>query len=491
MEELGHSRAGLVQEKKPSHLVQYIAALSVAMGALSFGAGLGYASPASPMLKDNSTNASLVINEEQVNWFSSTVNIGALVGGPVGGLCINLLGRRGAMLASVPPFLASWALIAFAQNFAMLVSGRILVGVCAGVTCIAVPTYIGEIASPDIRGTLSTFFQLMVVVGIEFAYIFGAIVNSWRGLAGVCAIPVVVYFVLILFVKESPSYLLSKGKEKQAREVLQHFRGKHYNVDEELQGMREAQEESERNKISMKDLTEPYILKPLLICLALMVFQQLAGINAVLFNLATIFEDAGSSLSDDASVIIVGMMQVLATLAAGALMDRAGRKLLLIISASAMVISLVTLDVFFYEKAQDEAKAVSSLGWLPLTSLIVYIIAFSVGYGPIPWVMMGELFSLNVREAASGLATMTNWTTSFIITLLFAPLQTAIGPYGVYWVFAGFCAINLIFCLLVVPETKGKTLQEITAYFGAPNTTTKKEVDDKLRTDDPHTTLHV
>ncbi|KAK8733783.1 hypothetical protein OTU49_006478 [Cherax quadricarinatus] len=474
----GKSTEELLGERKPAHLMQLLAAISVTFGALSYGTGLGYASPAGPMLKDNSTNETLVITDDQNNWFSSTVNVGALVGGLLGGVCINMMGRKWTMVVSVFPFLASWALIGFAQNFAMLISGRVVMGLTAGVTCIAVPTYIGEISSPDIRGTLSTFFQLMVVVGIEYGYVFGAIMNTWRGLAGICAIPAVIYLVLLLFVKESPPYLLSKGKDKEAREALQFFRGRDYNVEAELQVMQQLQEARGENT-SFRDLMAPYILKPLFICLSVMMFQQLSGINAVLFNLNTIFEVSGSDISDDVSAIIVGAVQVVATIVAGGLMDKAGRKLLLIISAAAMVISLVALDVFFYEKAQDEAWAVSTLGWLPLTSLIIFISAFSIGYGPIPWVMMGELFSLNVREAASSLATMVNWTLSFIITLVFEPLQTAIGEFGTYWLFAGFCTINLIFCVLVVPETKGKTQQEITAYFGGPVTTnmsTTKEV---------------
>ncbi|KAG7159798.1 Facilitated trehalose transporter Tret1-like 19 [Homarus americanus] len=448
MGDIGRSTSELLERnKEPSHLTQYIAAISV-------------------------------ITMEQNNWFSSTFNLGALIGGLLGGMCVNTLGRRGTMLASVLPFLGSWMIIAFAQNFAMLVCGRVLAGLCAGVTCIAVPTYIGEFASPDIRGTLGTGFQLMVVVGLEYAYVFGAVMTTWRGMALVCAIPPVIYLFLVFFTKESPTYLLSKGKDKEAKEALQYFRGKHYDVEPEMQLMRKTQEEARQNTVSLSDLKKPYILKPLLISCTLMVFQQLSGVNAVLFNLSLIFEEAGSGLPDDVSSIIVGLVQVVVTAISGILMDKAGRKVLLIISAAAMIVSLVALDVYFYEKFLNEERAVETLSWLPLTCLIIFITAFSIGFGPIPWLMMGELFSLNVRGPASSLATMVNWTMAFLVTLLFQPLQEAIGPYGIYWLFAGFCAISLLFCILVVPETKGKTLQEITRHFGGPVTTedaTKKQ----------------
>ncbi|XP_042873724.1 facilitated trehalose transporter Tret1-like [Penaeus japonicus] len=467
MAELGMSTAELVNNAKPVRMTQYIAALSATMGAFCFGTALGYSSPAGILLTTNSTDSSLQLSPTENSWFSSSVNLGALVGGPIGGLCINAIGRRGTMLASFPFYLGSWAIIAFAQNFAMLLAGRIIVGLCTGITCIAAPTYIGEFASADIRGMLGSGFQLMVVFGILYAYVFGAFINSWQILAVICAVPTILYCVLMVFSKESPSYLLFKGKEKEAKEALQHFRGRDYNIQPEMQMLKQSLEDSKESKTSFSDLKQSYILKPLLIALALMFFQQLSGVNAVLFNLKTIFADSGTDLSDDVSSIIIGVVQVLATAVASVLMDKAGRKILLIISSAAMTVSLVSLGVFFYLKDNGD---VSALGWLPITSLIIFIASFSIGYGPIPWLMMGELFSANVREAAGSLSTMANWSISFIVTLLFEPLQDAIHEYGVYWIFGGVCAINLVFCVLVVPETKGKTLQEITALFGGPVT---------------------
>ncbi|XP_027221001.2 facilitated trehalose transporter Tret1 [Penaeus vannamei] len=467
MAEQGMSSADLVNNARPARATQYIAALSATMGALCFGTALGYSSPAGILLTSNSTDSSLQLTTVENSWFSSSVNLGALVGGPIGGLCINAIGRRGTLLAVFPFFFGSWTIIVFAQNFAMLLVGRIIAGLCTGVMCISAPTYIGEFASADIRGMLGSGFQLMVVIGILYAYVFGAFINSWQILAVVCAVPTLIFCVLMVFSKESPSYLLSKGKDKEAQEAMQYFRGPDYNIQPEMQMLKQILEDSKANKASFSDLKQAYILKPLLIALALMLFQQLSGINAVIFNLKTIFADSGTDLSDDVSSIIVGLVQVLATAFASVLMDKAGRKFLLIISAAAMIVSLVSLGVFFYLKDNGD---VSALGWLPITSLIIYIASFSIGYGPIPWIMMSELFSANVREAAGSLSTMTNWTLAFIVTYFFESIQEAIHEYGVYWLFGGICAVNLAFCVLVVPETKGKTLQEITALFGGPTT---------------------
>ncbi|XP_047468474.1 facilitated trehalose transporter Tret1-like [Penaeus chinensis] len=235
-----------------------------------------------------------------------------------------------------------------------------------------------------------------------------------------------------------------------------------------MKALKESLQEAAKNKVSLSDLKEPYILKPLAITLALMVFQQVAGVNAVLYNINLIFQSSGTSISDDLSSIIVGLVQVIATSVGSLLIDRAGRKFLLSFSAFTMSLSIVSLGIFFYIKSTNESYAQEYLGWLPLTSLMVFISAFSIGYGPIPWVMMGELFYPNVKEAAGSMATTLNWTFVFIVTFVFSPLQDAIHDYGVYWLFGGLCAVNFLFCVLFVPETKGRTLQETMAHFGGP-----------------------
>ncbi|KAK8736027.1 hypothetical protein OTU49_005188 [Cherax quadricarinatus] len=460
--------AALVGRRSRGRTAQYLTGFAATMGALAAGTVLGYSSPAGAQLTSNSTSGSLHLTSEENMWFSSSMNLGALVGGPVGGICLNILGRRGTMLASSVPFIGGWLLIAFARNFGMLMTGRIITGLCTGITSLIVPTYIGEYASADVRGTLGSGFQLMVTIGVMYSYLLGALVSTWRVLAGLCIIPPVIYCVLMFFAKESPSFLLSKGKEEQAAAALQFFRGKDGNIQTELDMMRQSLEDARRNKASIRILTKPYIFKPLMISLSLMFFQQFSGINPVLFNLTTIFHDSGSKISDNMSSIIIGLVQVAATFLATVLMDKAGRKLLLIVSSSVMALSIVALGEFFYEKMIDKTWAIDNLGWLPLTSLIIFVTAFSIGYGPIPWLMIGELFSPNVKEAAASFSTMFNWSASFVMTLTFVPLQSALKIHGVYWFYSSVCVVNLIFCVTLVPETKGKTLEEISAHFGAP-----------------------
>ncbi|KAB7497332.1 Facilitated trehalose transporter Tret1, partial [Armadillidium nasatum] len=449
-------------------------ALCATVGAMGLGCILGFASPAGVILTSNSTDSSIHITDSQNSWFSSISNLGALAGCPLAGFCINYLGRRGTIIYATIPVLIGWILIAAAQNFAMLIIGRIITGFYCSLISLSVPTYVAEFSSPQIRGALGSGFQLLVFVGILFSYCMGVTFTNFRWIAISCAVIPCICSLLMLLCKESPFYLLSKGKDQEAEAALKSFRGDSYDgIETELRAIRESLEESRRRKATFSDLKKPYILKPFLMSIGLMFFQQFSGINAVLFNLASIFEKAGSNLSSNVSSIIIGLTQIVGTFIGSLLMDRAGRKSLLIFSSSVMIISLTALGIFFYYLKFSPSVA-ADIGWLPLVSLILYVISFAVGFGPIPWLMMGELFSPEVKELASSIATMSNWTMAFITTLIYQPLTTVIYDYGVYWLFGGFTVFNLIFCITFVYETKGKTLQEINAHFGSPHSSTKE-----------------
>ncbi|XP_045621780.2 facilitated trehalose transporter Tret1 [Procambarus clarkii] len=495
VEDRAHPRPG----NRPALATQYYTALAATMGGLAMGVIVGYSSPAGPLLlgstsdgypagpllgnitdrphtttssdvqpQNRTTTETLQLSQEEYNWFSSSVNIGGAAGGLVGGVMISTLGRRATMMLSVLPYLAGWALIAGGQNVLMLVAGRVITGVCMGVTCTAVPTYIGEFASADIRGTLGSGFQVMVTLGILLVYVVGAALCSWRWLAVVCTIPTLIYILMLAFTKESPSFLLSQGRDEEAKASLQYFRGGHYNVQEELSMIKGAVAEAKLKKASLREMAKPHNLKPLVICLAILFFAQSSGITPLLFNMAIVFKDSGSSVTENASVAIIAGVQVLATVVGALLMDQAGRRLLLAVSSALMSLCMVSLGGYCYMKEIDAVWTVEALGWLPLVALVVFIAAYSVGFGPTVWVLMGELFSPEVKDASASLAMMVNWTASFIVTLTFLPLQTALGDYSAYWLFGGMCLAALVFTILLVPETKGKTLQEITAHFGGP-----------------------
>nr|XP_053629114.1 LOW QUALITY PROTEIN: facilitated trehalose transporter Tret1-like [Cherax quadricarinatus] len=316
------------------------AVVQFTLGGLLMGTGIGYSSPAGPLLMSNSTEGgSLQLSEDQYNWFSSLMNLGALVGGVLGGFSINRLGRRFTMLVSGPIYLTGWALIGFGQNFATLVAGRMVVGACICATCVVVPTYVGEIASPDIRGILGTSYVYDNSGDVVRVHD-GRVCYKLEMVGGSLAVPAVPYFLSVIFIHESHTFLLAKGKLEQATASLQHFRGKHYDVQKEINMIQQSLEDAKNNKPSLKEFLRPHNLKPFVLCLTIFVSIQMSGLGPVLFNMSFIFKASGADLDDNVSTAIVGVVQILATALSGVLVDKAGRKLLLIVSAATVSLSL-------------------------------------------------------------------------------------------------------------------------------------------------------
>lgn len=201
-------------------------------------------------------------------------------------------------------------------------------------------------------------------------------------------------------------------------------------------------------------------VRALIIALGLMFFQQVSGINAVIFYTTTIFNDANTGLEATAATIIVGVIQVVATLLATFIVDKAGRRILLLISDFFMAVSTILLAVYFQLK-EDDASQVENIGWLPVLAVCLFIAMFSIGFGPIAWLMIGELFANNVKAYVSPLAGAFNWLLSFLVTKVFTNLRDALGIAGVFWLFSGLSLLGTVFVFFLVPETKGISLAEI------------------------------
>ena len=253
------------------------------------------------------------------------------------------------------------------------------------------------------------------------------------------------------------------GRYNQARESLQWYRGAKTDIDDELMDIEKNYKSSSSESNSIKELLRLAYVRPLLISLGLMFFQQMSGINAVIFYTVSIFEKSGGSVDSNLSSIIIGLANFFATLGSNLVIDRVGRKVLLNVSASFMALSLAILGTFFLLQHLD--YNVGQAGFLPLVSFIVYIVAFSIGYGPIPWLMMGEIFPSKVRGHAASLATAFNWSCSFAVTKFFNDLINTVGTHGAFWFFGSICFLSLFFVTFFVPETKGHTLEDIEKHM--------------------------
>ncbi|CAG7718364.1 unnamed protein product [Allacma fusca] len=225
-----------------------------------------------------------------------------------------------------------------------------------------------------------------------------------------------------------------------------------------------ARTENESRSVSLKDLMVGQVLKPTGVSMMLMLLQQVGGINAVIFYAVDIFKDANTGLDENVSAIVIAAVQVVFVLVSTLLVERLGRKILLVVSELGMAVSLLALGIYFYIKEHEPEKA-ATLGWLPLTSLVLYIITYNLAMGPLPWTMMGELLPPHVKSITSSIATAFCWGLGFLIAKFFKDMLAVLTSYGCYWLFSACSFAGFIYCLLVVPETKGKSLEEIQRHF--------------------------
>lgn len=436
-------------------------------GALSGGSVFGWSSPAQYPLQ-NETEYGFTIDNDQWSWVGSSVTLGAAAVCAVIGLIIDWIGRKRTMLLLVIPFTIGWGLVIGAQNVAMLYVGRIFCGIAGGAFFVTAPMYIGEIAEKDIRGKLGSFFQLMVTIGILFVYAIGYGLSVFH-FSIVCGILPLIFGAVFIFMPESPLYLISKNRTTDAINSLQWLRGKQYDCTTEIAELQAQHNENIQNKISITiALKRRATVKGLIVMIGLMIFLQFGGINIVIFYTADIFEQANIDLDARIATIMVGAMQVIATFIAAMIVDKIGRRILLLLSIFIMAICKLLLGIFFYMKNNDE-NSVVDLTWLPVFSLLLYIVVFSLGFGPIPWLMIGELFAADVKGVAGSISGSFSWALAFVVTKTFSDMTADIGIGPTFWVLAGCSFLGTIFVFFIVPETKGKSLADIQRMLAGEN----------------------
>ncbi|KAI5641006.1 sugar transporter domain-containing protein [Phthorimaea operculella] len=372
-------------------------------------------------------------------------------------------GERPTILILSIPSMLNWLLTIFANGAGMLIAARFFAGLGTGGICVAAPMYIGEIAETSIRGSLGAFFQLFLTVGILFTFVVGGYTH-WRVLSIISAVFPPLLVAVFWWMPETPQYLLGRNRRKDAERSLRWLRGPDADLAAEMEDMQKEVDDASRQSGGLSKILSNRATVIAFVCsLGLMFFQQFSGINAVIFYTNNIFQSAGSGIDPTIATIIVGIVQMLATFVSSLIIEKAGRKILLLQSCVIMGITLIILGIFF--KLQFDKVDVSALGWLPLVCLVLFIISFSLGFGPIPWMMMGELFPVELRGSASGISVILNWCLVFIVTLCFPIMKDAIGIYSCFWFFAGFMVICTFFVFFLIPETKGKTNSQIQAIL--------------------------
>ncbi|KAL1489124.1 hypothetical protein ABEB36_014067 [Hypothenemus hampei] len=438
---------------------QYLAAICICIGAMGTGTVIAWTSNISDKLENGDLNG-VKLN---LSLAGSMMCLGAMfICIPIG-LMADKIGRKYTVLSTIIPFTLGWLLITCTQHEAMLLAGRFFTGMGGGAFVIVGPLYTSEIAQNEIRGTLGTFTQLFITLGILYSNLFGWI-TPITVFCILCAAVPIIFALLFMFQPESPPYLIKKNKKDKAIAAFARLRGKDYDPASEITEaeMHAAKEEQLKGQFKEQLKSKPG-WKSSLICFMLMFYQQLSGINAVMFYSGAIFKEAASSVKPELCVCIVGVVQVFATMFSSWSVENLGRKILLMISAGVMAFSTLMMGVYFLLKEQKMVSqdTVESMGWLPLLALILFIIAFSLGMGPIPWLSSSEIFPPAIMARMSSYAGMFNWFLAFLVTIGYEPLSKALGAFTTFFIFTIVSTSAVFFVLFVMPETKGKSFQEI------------------------------
>jgi len=394
----------------------------------------------------------------------SMVPIGAAVGALSAGSISDRFGRRLPMLIAGGLFVAGSLISAAAGDTAVLVIGRLVIGLAIGFASGTAPVYVSEIAPPELRGRLVSLFQLSVTVGILTAYLVGLAfesIDGWRWMLGLGAVPGLLLGVGIARLPKSPRWLVMAGGSFEARAVLTRIRANGEEaIDRELADITTAVESEGVG--SWRDLRTPVVRAAMWVGAGVMLLSAATGINMVIYYAPTIVQGAGISSSAGAIVaaVGVGLVNLVMTVVAIRYIDRVGRRPLLLIGLSVMTISLAALAVAFLGSNGNTFTSA-----LAVISLVVYVGAYAIGLGPMMWLLNAEVYPLHVRGKAAGLGTSLNWVANFAVALTFPILVSGIGESGTFWIYAAISAFAILFVWRVVPETRGRTLEDVQGIF--------------------------
>jgi sugar porter (SP) family MFS transporter len=447
------------------------AALVVAMGGLLLGFDATVISGVVPFIHDY-FGLSGAAGSLKLGWAVSALGWGAMAGNLSAGVLSDRFGRRAVLLLTAVLFLASALAAALSTSLTVFVAARFCSGLVVGAAILTAPLYIAEIAPASRRGSLVSLNQLMIVIGISVSFFSNYFLlalgpDSWRWMLGVQVLPALLFFLLLTRVPESPRWLLSRGREERAQAVLAALHGQH-EAQRELAEMR-ASLVAGSSASRMRSLFGRRLRFVLLFAFGIAFFQQVTGINAVLYYLPTIFAQAGGGLASAfRQSVMVGLVNVGMTLVAIRLIDRLGRRPLLIGGVAGMALALLAISWAFHSAPALPGTAPLVNAGVLLFAIVAFVACFAISLGPVMWVLLSEIFPNEQRAAAISLVGFWNSLISAGATFTFPWELATFGPDGTFFGYGLLALAGLVFLVVLAPETKGRTLEELESQLLPP-----------------------
>ncbi|CAL4131881.1 unnamed protein product, partial [Meganyctiphanes norvegica] len=461
VEIIPHQNKKVNVEQKPSLLPQFAGAMTAALVQLGLGAVVAIAGVTIPRLTDPNSD-DFILKTHQVALYVSLVGLGAMAGCFVSSVVQVSLGQRRTMLGFLPAELASWLLMSFTQSVELLLLARFLLGFFVGAMGAAAYTYAVEISHKSNRGGLVSTVDLVRQIGMLLTYCLGYLPLTWREMALILGcLSTIIPFIFLLFLPDSPRYLAFRQETDKARKSLQTFRGKNFDVDPELQDILE-QLKNAGSKGTVKDqvyqMVKPENLKIFILLLFINFLGQFTGNFVVINFTVNIFQSANTNIDPYVCSIIIGVVRVLGTVVYLCIIDRLGRKVVLISSFLVLAVSGAIFGGYFF--LQHQGTDISNLGWLPLTCLVIFSFFTCIGH-PVVTIIRGELLPTSFRSLGFNLLTATLFLGVFAVSQTYPLLVLSIGVHGAFWLYS-CCSIVVVTIIgIFVPETKGKSLEEI------------------------------
>ncbi len=442
-----------------SRLYVYLIVCVTACAGLLFGFDIAVVNGALVFLREQ-----FHLTDLQTEVAAASLLVGCAVGASLAGITSDRYGRKRVLTAAAVLFAISAIGAALPNSLNQFIAARLLAGVATGIASMVAPMYIAENSPPTMRGSLVTLNQLAIVSGILLAYLVNWAFavsgpNGWRWMFATAAAPAGALAIAMLFVPESPRWLIKENREEEALRVLQRISGPAHAAVEAGEIRLALREEAG----SLLELLKPGLRMPLIIAVTLAVLQQITGVNTVLYYGAILFREQVGERNAASAIgmnVGVGLVNAVGTLIAIAAIDRLGRKPLLLTSCAGMAVSLTWMSIAFRITPPPVI-------WI-LIAIFCYVFSFAIGMGPAVWVLMSELFPTRVRGRAMAVATVSLWLGCLLLTSTFLTLVDAIGATGTFLLYAAISVFSFVFIWRVTPETKGRTLEEIEHFWSRP-----------------------